>query len=325
MNNTIVVTGASGRVGHGVADRLLSAGHAVRVVGRDPDKLSALGRRGAQVRVGSFQDQAFLTDTLRGARAAFVLTPVDVTAPDVNAEQRLNVRGIAAAIRDAGIDHVVTLSSWGAEVPERIGGVIACRWLEQSLDEIAGLNVVHLRPVWFMENFLWNIGLIKTTGINGLAIDSDVPFPTIATPDIAAVAVEYLETLAFEDRTVHYLTGPRDYTMTEVSRILGASVGKPNLGYLRFPDPIMRKGLTGSGGLSPDAADNAIEINHAINSGRLHAEPRSTSNTTPTTLEEFARTTFAPQYHSAPRPPLRDRLGAVLLRSYLSITGNRAA
>ena len=49
------------------------------------------------LRIGSFQDRAFLTDTLRGAKAAFVLTPVDVSMPDVNAEQRKNVAGIAAA------------------------------------------------------------------------------------------------------------------------------------------------------------------------------------------------------------------------------------
>lgn len=101
----------------------------MRVVGRHARKLAALGERGAQVRIGSFQDRTFLADAFRGARAAFVLTPVDVSLPDINAEQRRNVLGIAAAIRDAGIGHVVTLSSWGAEVPEGIGGIIACHWV----------------------------------------------------------------------------------------------------------------------------------------------------------------------------------------------------
>jgi hypothetical protein len=152
-----------------------------------------------------------------------------------------------------------------------------------------------------------------------------VPFPTIATSDIATVAADYLHSLAFEGHSVRYLNGPREYTMTEVSKALGASVGKPDLRYVRFPDPVMRKGLISSGGLSPNAADLALEINHGINSGRLHAEPRSDSNTTPTTLEEFARTTFAPAFHAAPNAGLRDRLSGALLRSYLSMTGHRAA
>jgi uncharacterized protein YbjT (DUF2867 family) len=193
------------------------------------------------------------------------------------------------------------------------------------LDEITDLDAVYLRPVWFMENFLWNIGLIKAAGINGLAIKPDVPFPAVATKDIAVVAANYLRSLTFEGRHIHYLSGPRDYTMTEVTRILGASVGKPDLKYVQFPDAVMRKGLISSGGLSPNAADLLIEINHGMNSRRLNAEPRSTQATTPTTLEEFARTTFAPQFHAAPGAPLRDRLGGVLLRSYLSATGHRAA
>jgi uncharacterized protein YbjT (DUF2867 family) len=320
MEEIFVVTGASGRVGSLVAQRLLSAGRAVRVVARRADGLSPLSEQGAEVRVGSFQDRPFLTDVLRGAKAAFVLTPADTSVSDLNAEQHKNVVNIAAAIRDSGVSHVVLLSSWGAEVRERIGGVIACHWLEQLLNEVADLNAVYLRPVWFMENFLYNISLIKTVGINGSAVKPGVPFPAIATPDIAAVAGDYLETLAFEGRHVRYLNGPRDYTMTEVTRILGASIGKPGLKYVHFPDPILRKGLISSAGLSPSAADVVIETNHAINTRRLNAEPRSPLNTTPTTLEEFARTTFAPRFRASADAPLRDRIGGVLLRSYLSVT-----
>jgi uncharacterized protein YbjT (DUF2867 family) len=109
---------------------------------------------------------------------------------------------------------------------------------------------VFLRPVWFMENFLWNIGLIKTAGINGLAFRPDVSFPMIAAADIAPVAVEYLTSLAFEGRNVRYLMGPREYTMVEVTRTLGAAIGKPDLRYIEFPDAVFRKGLIGSGGLT---------------------------------------------------------------------------
>lgn len=325
MTEVFVLAGASGRVGYRVAERLMAAGREVRVVGRNARTLASLSEQGAQVRVGSFQDHDFFKGVLRGAKAAFVLTPLDIALSDLNAEQRKNVESIAAAIRESDVRHVVLLSSWGAEVPERIGGVIACHWFEQLLDGIEDLNAVYLRPVWFMENFLWNIGLIKTTGINGLAIKPDVPFPAIATPDIAAVVAEYLEALAFEGRHVRYLNGPRDYTMAEVTRILGASIDRPDLKYVQFPDPVMRKGLISSGGLSPNAADLAIEINHGISTRRLHAEQRSTLNTTPTTLEEFARTTFAPAFRTAAPAPWRSRLGGVLLRSYLTATGHRPA
>jgi uncharacterized protein YbjT (DUF2867 family) len=325
MGKMIVVTGASGRVGHQVAEQLLSGGHAVRVIARNAEKLKPLAARGADVQTGSLDDRAFLTSMFRDASAAFLLTPVDLTARDVNAEQKKNVASIIAAVRESGIKNVVLLSSWGAELTEKSGGIIECHFFEEGLSEIPNLNAIYLRPVWFMENFLWNIGLIKMAGINGLSLDPSLLFPTIATCDIAPIASEYLASLDFKGKSVRYLNGPRDYTMIEVSRILGASVGKPNLAYVRFPDSLFKKGLVDNGGLSLNAANIAIEINQGMNSGRIHAEQRSKSNTTPTTLEIFAENTFAPAFRVAPDASFSARFEGMFLRSFLFATGHRAA
>ncbi|MDT5348291.1 MAG: hypothetical protein QOH91_1578, partial [Mycobacterium sp.] len=158
-DDVIVVTGASGNVGRRVAERLLAAGHPVRVVARTAEKLRALGARGADVRIGPFGDPIFLKEVFRGSKGAFLLTPADVSAPDVNAEQKRNVESLMAAIRAADVPNVVLLSSWGAELSEEVGGIVGCHHFEQLLGAIPALNVVCLRPVWFMENFLWNIGL----------------------------------------------------------------------------------------------------------------------------------------------------------------------
>ncbi|MFF0268986.1 NAD(P)H-binding protein [Kribbella sp. NPDC004536] len=325
MGNTYAVCGARGRVGGVVARQLLAAGHTVRVVTRDPNGLGDLVALGAQVRAGSLRDREHLTELMRGVDAVFVLTPVDVSAPDVNAVQRAVVDATAAAIRDSAVPRVVLLSSWGAELTEPVGGIIACHWFEQVLDEIDGLHRVHLRPVWFMENFLWNIALIKSVGINGSTVGADKPIPAIATPDIAAVAVDYLRSLTFEGRTVHYLNGARDYTMTEVTRILGESIGRPDLRYFRLTDDVLRKGMVNSGGLTPDAARLVLQISGAMDTGMVHAEPRSPHNTTPTTLEQFAETTFAPMYRAAPDASWRDKVGGALLRSYLTASQRRPA
>src|SRR4051812_48070422 len=188
QRGVIVVTGATGRVGHLVVERLVAAGHLVRAVGRTAHNLEPLADQGVELRPGSYDDRAFLGSVFKGATGAFVLTPVDISAKDVNEVQYKVIDSLVEAIRDSGMKHVVLLSSWGAEVPTRVGGIIGCHRFEQRLDEIPNLNVVHLRPVWFMENFLWNIALIKMTGINGFAIRPDVAFPMIATRDIATVA-----------------------------------------------------------------------------------------------------------------------------------------
>jgi hypothetical protein len=68
---------------------------------------------------------------------------------------------------------IVLLSSWGTELTEKSGGIMGCRLFENMLDEIPNLNRVFLRPVWFMENFTYNLALIKMAGINASAIEPD--------------------------------------------------------------------------------------------------------------------------------------------------------
>jgi len=324
MESVIVVTGATNGVGRYLAEHLLSAGHAVRLVARKAEQLRSLGERGADVRTGDLSDRTFLSSVFDGAAAAFLLTPVNLFAQDVNAEQMKNIVSITDAIRDSDVKHVVLRSSWGAELTENSGGIMGCHIFEEMLDGISGLNVVHLRGVWFMENFLQSIPLIKMAGINGLAIKPGLSFPMIATRDIATIAADYLQDLRFKGRTIRYLNGPRDYAMTEVTRILGASVDMPHLKYVEFPEGVFRKGLL-SGGLTPNAAELAIESNLNINSGRVKAEPRSKSNTTATTLEEFAKTTFAPAFKATPNASFTDRLAGAFLRSFLFVSGHRAA
>lgn len=324
MSGPIVVLGATGRVGYPVTEQLLAHGRRVRAVGRTADKLAPLARLGAEAYAGSSADPAFLARAFEGAEAAFLLTPVDVSAPDVNAVQHAIIDAVVSALRASRVRRVVLLSSWGAELTQRVGGILACHRFEQKLEDVRGLDAVRLRPVWFMENFLWNIPLLKMAAINGLAIGPHVRFPMISARDIAPVAVEYLLALSFRGHVTRYLNGPSDHTMTEVTHALGAAIGRPELGYVELPTSVFRRGLLG-GGLTPDAADLAIEINRGIHDGIVRAEPRSALNTTPTTLDAFARSAFAPAFEAAPPAGFAERLGGAVLRSYLALTGRHAA
>jgi hypothetical protein len=51
-------------------------------------------------------------------------------------------------------------------------------------------------------------------------------------------------------------------------------------------------------GLSGEIAGTYVEMGKAFNEGLVKAE-RTKENTTPTTLEDFATTTFAPAFHRA--------------------------
>src|SRR6266567_9510442 len=101
----IVVTGATGRVGHLVVDELLAIGCRVRAVGRTMEKLRPLAERGADARAGgprAYEDRGLLASVFKGASAAFVLTPVDVAAKDVNEIQYNVIDGLRSEERRVG-------------------------------------------------------------------------------------------------------------------------------------------------------------------------------------------------------------------------------
>jgi uncharacterized protein YbjT (DUF2867 family) len=317
----IVVLGATGRVGNVVANQLLNAKFKIRAVARHSEKLKELEVKGAEVWTGKIEEQDFLNMVFTNAKAAFILTPGDTASPNLHEEQRKNNEHIVEAIKHSGLKHVVFLSSWGAELTEKSGTIYGCYLMEKLLNEIPALNVVHLRSVWFMDNFIYNIGLIKMAGINGLSIDPDFSFPCIDSKDIGMVAAEYLAHLNFTGKNIHYLQGSLDYTMKEVTHILGNSIGKPFLKYIKFPKSVMIQGFKSSGTISNNVAQLLVETNDKINSGRVHGEARNSKNTTTTTLEEFARNKFAPVYYATPAASFSKKLQGAFLRFYLYFAG----
>ena len=71
---------------------------------------------------------------------------------------------------------------------------LALRHSEQKLNAISGLNVLHLRPAYFMENNLAVIDMIHGMGMFGIALLSGLKRPRIATRDVADYAAQRLLT-----------------------------------------------------------------------------------------------------------------------------------
>jgi hypothetical protein len=92
-------------------------------------------------------------------------------------------------------------SSYGAQVPEGTGPVAGLHSSEQKLNPISGLNVLHLRAVYFMENNLKAIGMIRGMGLFGNAMLPDVKMPMIATRDVGDYAAQRLLHLDFSGKT----------------------------------------------------------------------------------------------------------------------------
>ena len=293
---TIVVIGATGKVGTKVSEGLLKAGHAVRLVARGEEKLLPFAKQGAEIFPISVLYVDKLTNVLKGADAVLTMIGSNDTAEDFLADQRQQADAQVAAIKQSGIRHVVNLSSVGAHTIEDNGVMRGLAEMEVLLNRLPGVNVLHLRPNYFMENAFYTIDVIKHHGINALPVKGNIAFPMIATKDVAAVAVEKLAALDFRDKSVLPILGPRDYTLQEVTQQLGKAIGKPDLPYVEILPADFIAGIL-AGGRSQSFAETYLEAMTATNNGLLNYEKRTPENTTLTTIEAFAKGTFAPVFH----------------------------
>jgi len=293
-----VVTGATGNTGRVVANRLLDQGKKVRVIGRNRERLQPFVARGAEAFVADLSDRAAVKQAFAGANAVYAMIPPNVASPDFRAEQRRVTAAIAAALEQAGVEHAVTLSSIGADKESGTGPVVGLQEWEQALNQIARLNVAHLRAGYFMENTLGQAAAIHAMGKAAGPLRADLKLPMIATKDIGDAAAELLLALDFSGKETRELLGQRDLSMDEATAIIGKAIEKSDLNYVQMPGEQMQPILIQMG-MSPNLASLILEMAEALNSGHMRAlEQRSARNTTPTSFETFVREEFVPLYQA---------------------------
>ncbi len=284
-----VIIGATGNTGKPITQALLAAGKSVRIISRDAHKAKELVELGAELLTGSSNDPEFMTRALAGATAAYVLIPANWQAENFHQDQLSHVGAIAEGLRFNKVPYVVTLSSQGAHLTSGSGVVLGLHKMEQAFNAIPGLNTLHLRPSYFMENTLGMTALAKEAGIIGSPVKPNLSFPAIATRDIAEYAALRLLALDFQGHNIQDLLGSRDVTYPEIASTYGRAVGKPELPYVEFAPADFRQTMISQMGASASTADHMLEFIDAMNSGRvLENAVRNAENTTPTSIEDFA-------------------------------------
>ena len=162
-----VVTGATGNTGRVIAETLLAKGKKVRAIGRNAEHLQSVVDKGAEAFVGSVTDSSAMLAAFQGAQAVYVMIPPNYTVENFRAYQNEVGEAYASAIRQAGIPYVINLSSVGAHLSEGAGPISGLYDVEQQFHRIEGVNVVHLRAGFFMENLFFSLDLIRNQNING--------------------------------------------------------------------------------------------------------------------------------------------------------------
>jgi len=287
---SIVITGATGNIGHVLTQKLVDAGAEVAVIARHPEKLDASLREKVAVRQGNLNDAAFVEDATRDADTLFWLTPPDITVADPYTYYQELGEIAAQAIRKNKIERVVFISSVGAQYPK--AGQISGLGVQEKLIGDAAPNLYILRCGFFMENFLGQLDTIRNDGAIYAVARPDIAIPVIATKDIAERAAQVILDTTWTGHRIAGLQGPADLTYPQAVEILGEAIGKP-VKYVQVTEEQFVGSLL-SRGVGEAVARAFGELYASINVPGIVAEPRTPETTTPTTLQEWASAVLKP-------------------------------
>ena len=217
---TILVTGATGRVGRHVIQQLVKRGADVRVLSRDPAK--AEFPAGVEVVKGDLLDISSLRAAFSGVSTLFLLNAV--TGDEFT--QAIITLNIA---REAGVDRVVYLSVIHADrfvnVPHFAVKFGAERMLEQM-----GFGATILRPSYFIDNDHMSKDVIVGHGVYPMPIGGK-GLAMVDARDIAEVAaIELIRRVQAPGilpvETIN-LVGPDTLTGSDVAAIWSDALGRP--------------------------------------------------------------------------------------------------
>jgi|TARA_Y100000310_G_scaffold253669_1_gene260587 uncharacterized protein YbjT (DUF2867 family) len=287
----ITILGATGQIGSKITARLLAKGLSIRVVSRDREFLKSYISKGADPFVSHLDNTDGLTKAFDGSKAVFTLIPPNLTTPNVREFMKRVSNAEVAAIKKAGVQRVVVLSSIGAHITENLSHIAGHNEHELRLAKLQNVDVHILRPEYFMENVLFSQRTIQDQNVWGSPLDSDLPLSMVATQDIAAAAVVALT--GNPEPGVRELLGPESISCSQVTEIMADVLNRPSLQYIQYSYEDTRNAIINFRGASPDYANDLIEMYKSYNEGLLVPEfPISQGSTTSTTFREFAETTL---------------------------------
>ena len=280
----IVITTPTGQIGHQVLERVLEADEPVRVIVRDPSRLSpqTLGR--VEVIEGSHGNAEVVDRAFAGADAVFWLAPPNPTAPTLDEVYAGFTRAAAKAITGYGVARVVDVSALGRGVTDHAGLVSASLQMDDLLASTgAGLRALLLPS--FMDNVLRQAEAIKNQGVFFSTVSPDRQLPTCATRDIATVAARLLLDHSWSGQDTVAVLGPEDLSHNEMAEIMSDVLGKP-VRYQQIPIDAFRQQLSGRG-MSDAMTEGMVEMMVAKDQGLDNAEPRTSQSTTPTSFRQW--------------------------------------
>ncbi|NUP27124.1 MAG: NAD(P)H-binding protein [Nocardia sp.] len=292
----IVITTPTGNIGGRLLEILVDRAPAhderLRVIVRDPAKLTESIREQVEVVSGSHCDAATVAKAFDGADAVFWLVPPDPATPSLRQAYSGFTRAAAGALTEHGVGHVVGVSALGRGTPvaDRAGLVTAS--LEMD-DVIAGTGVHYraLANASFMDNMLRQVDSIRAAGVFTGTLAAELRAPQVCTGDIAAAAAAALLDRSWTGSGELPVLGPADLTANEMAHIMSEVLGRP----VRYHRESLDELATATARYAGDAfVRGMVDMMRAKDEGLDNGAPRTPQTTTPTTFRQWCATVLAP-------------------------------
>ena len=236
----IVVTGANGKLGRAVVEKLLDRlppAEELAVSVRDPEKAGELEERGVRVRHGDFADAASLAGAFEGASRVLIVSAA--TTGDVAVGYH---RTAIDAAKEAGAQRILYTSHVGADPDSPFPPMPDHAATEEALQD-SGVPFTSLRNGFYAEFAATMLGDAPTTG--ELSAPEDGPVAWTSHPDLAEAAAIALTEDGHDGATLD-LTGSEAIDLAGIAAIASELAGGP-IRRVVVPDDEYRDGMVAKG------------------------------------------------------------------------------
>jgi len=246
MSEKILVTGASGQLGHLVVDALLKKVPAQQVVAgaRTTEKAGDLAALGVEVRALDYSNPASLDAALAGIDKLLLISSSEI------GQRAVQHKNVIDAAKKAAVKLIAYTSVLHAD-SSVLGLAEEHRQTEQAL-KASGLPYVLLRNGWYTENYAVSVpGAVQNGAFVGSAGTGRIA--SAARQDYAAAAAAVLVSAEPQAGKVYELAGDSAYTLAELAAEISRQVGK-DVPYKDLPEAEYRELLIQVGLPEPVAA-----------------------------------------------------------------------
>ncbi|MFA5826141.1 MAG: SDR family oxidoreductase [Gallionellaceae bacterium] len=263
----IVVTGATGQLGHLVIKALLKKIPASSIVAavRNVEKAKDIAALGVQVRQADYNQPESWDSALKGADKLLLISSSEV------GQRATQHKAVIDAAKRAGVKLLAYTSVLRADTSP-LGLAAEHKQTEEYL-RASGVPFALLRHGWYSENYTMGIPAALAHGaVFGCAGDGRISSATRADYAEADAAVLTADNQAGK---VYELAGDTSYTLTELAAEISRQSGKA-IGYVNLSEAEYEKALLGAG-LPGFLAQLLANSDTGVSKGALFDECRQLS------------------------------------------------